>query len=80
MNRLHTIAAAALLAAIGSAHALTPAEVDAARANGSLKEVNVAGASALRLSFAAYAGEILNNMHRYQNDAAGNNHRAYQIS
>lgn len=77
MNRLHTIAAAALLAAIGSAHALTPAEVDAARANGSLKEVTVAGASALRLSFAAYAGEILNNLHRYQNDAAGNNHRAY---
>lgn len=77
MNKLHAIAAATALVAFGSAHALTPAQIDAARGNGSLKEVSVSGASALRLSFAAYASEILDNLHRYQNDASGNNHRAY---
>ncbi len=77
MIKLHPIAAAAALLAFGSAHALTPAEIDAARGAGTLKEVYVSGASALRLSFAAYATEILDNLHRYQNDASGNNHRAY---
>ena len=56
--KIRLIAAACTLAAMGSAHALTPAQVDAARAAGTLKEIFISGASALRLSFAAYAQEI----------------------
>ena len=45
MLKLHTVAAAATLAIVGSAHALTPTQIDAARAAGTIKEVHVAGSS-----------------------------------
>lgn len=56
--KLRLIAAACALATMGSAHALTPADVDAARTAGTLKEIFVSGASALRVSFGAYVQEI----------------------
>jgi hypothetical protein len=88
MTKFHLIAAAAACAAMGSAQALTPAEIDAARTAGTLKEVRIAGASALRLSVAAYLNEICtnsavtpatNDLHVYFDNSAtpGNNHRAY---
>jgi hypothetical protein len=52
--KVRYIALAALAAAAGSAHALTPAQIDAARTAGTLKEVYVAGASAQRLFVAAW--------------------------
>lgn len=48
------IALAALVAATGSAQALTPAQIVAARSAGTLKEVYVAGASAQRLFIGAW--------------------------
>jgi len=88
--KLHSIAAAAALAFVGSANALTPAQIDAARAAGTLKEVFVSGASALRLSFGAYIQEIcnagqgggLNNFDVFFNSGAtpGNNFRAYSCT
>lgn len=58
--KLHTIAVACALAAAGSAQALTPAQIDAARTAGTLKEIFISGASALRTSFGAYVQEICN--------------------
>lgn len=52
--KIRNIALAALAVAAGSAHALTPAQIDAARTAGTLKEVYVAGASAQRLFVAAW--------------------------
>ena len=52
--KVRYIALAALAAAAGSAHALTPAQIDAARTAGTLKEVYVAGASAQRLFLGAW--------------------------
>lgn len=46
--------ALAALAAAGSAQALTPAQIDAARSAGTLKEVYIAGASAQRLFLGAW--------------------------
>lgn len=52
--QVRLIAIAALAAAAGSAHALTPAQIVAARSAGTLKEVYVAGASAQRLFIGAW--------------------------
>lgn len=60
MFKIHAIATAVALMAVGSAHALTPAQVDSARSAGTLKEIRIGGASALRLSIAAYVKEICN--------------------
>ncbi len=49
--------ALAALAAAGSAQALTPAQIDAARTAGTLKEVYIAGASAQRLFLGAWFQE-----------------------
>lgn len=82
MNRMHLIAAAvAAMTAAGAAHALTPAEIATARSAGTLKHVRVTGASALRLSVAAYAKEICDatTMHVYfqGSNAQGTGYRAY---
>lgn len=71
--------ALAALACAGSAHALTLAEIDAARNNSSLKEIVIFGASAQSPMVAAYMKELCagNDYHEYWNDAAGKNHRAY---
>ncbi len=82
--KLKLIALAAALAAAGSAHALTPADIVAARGAGTLKEITVAGASAIRLSFAAYIQEICEptTFDVFFNSGAtpGNNHRAYSCN
>jgi hypothetical protein len=49
MNRFHMIAVAAAAVCASQAHALTPAQIEAARNAGTLKEIRIAGASALRL-------------------------------
>jgi hypothetical protein len=89
MSKMHLIAAAAALATAGAAQALTPAQVEAARAGGTLKEVRIAGASALRLSVAAYMKEICTDngvgvavpfdLHVYffNTTAQNTDHRAY---
>lgn len=77
--KLRLIALAAGLAAASAAHALTPTEIAAARSAGTIKEITIAGASALRLSLAAYVAEICDTttMHVYFDSVAGSNHRAY---
>ena len=83
--KLRLIALAAGLAAASGAHALTPTEIAAARTAGTVKEIYFAGASALRLSFAAYMAEICDTatLHVYFNgtlpvsSTSGANHRAY---
>jgi hypothetical protein len=80
--RLATVAAAAIAAA-GSANALTIPVLEAARADGSLKEIRIAGASALRLSVAAYAKEICNaaDFHvMWNSNAEGTGYRAYSCT
>lgn len=51
--KLRLIATAALMAC-GAAQALTPAQIETARSNGTLEEINLAGASAQRLFIAAW--------------------------
>jgi len=83
MTKIHAIAAAAALVAAGSVHALTPAQIDAARTAGTLQEVRIAGASALRLSVAAYVKEICtpSSFHVIWNsNAEGTAHRAYSCN
>jgi hypothetical protein len=83
MSKLRIVAAAAAIAAAGSAHALTPAQIAAARAATTLKEIRIAGASALRLSVAAYMQEICDptSFHVIWNsNAEGTNHRAYSCN
>lgn len=82
MTKLHTLAAASMLALVGSAHALTPAAIDTARGDGSLKEVYLSGASALRLSLGAYIQEICNagDFDVFFDSATGANHRAYSCT
>lgn len=76
--KLQYIACAAALAFVGSANALTPAQIDAARTAGTLKEVFISGASAQRLTLAAYFQELCNaDLDVYWNGTTGNNHRAY---
>jgi hypothetical protein len=80
--RLSSLAAAAITAA-GSANALTLAQIDAARTAGTLQEVRIAGASALRLSVAAYIKEICNagDFHvTWNSNADSTNHRAYSCT
>lgn len=80
MKLRSSLIALACLASFGAAHALTPAEVAAARADGTLKEVRIAGASALRLMVGAYLQADLADpatFDVYFNDATGANHRAY---
>ncbi len=55
--KLKLIALAALAAA-GSAHALTPAAIDAARTNGTLREIRLTGSSAYRLAIAGHIQTI----------------------
>jgi hypothetical protein len=83
--KLRLLTLAAGLVAASGAHALTPSEVAAARTAGTIKEISISGASALRLSLAAYVQEICapGSLHVYFNgtlpvtSSSGNNHRAY---
>ncbi len=80
MKLRSSLIALACLASFGAAHALTPAEVVAARADGSLKEVRLTGASALRLMVGAYIQADLaqpNTFDVFFDSATGANHRAY---
>lgn len=56
--KLKLIAIAALAAAAGSAHALSAAAIDTARANGTLKEIRLTGSSAYRLAIAGHIQTI----------------------
>ncbi|MCU0969510.1 MAG: hypothetical protein MUF03_11965 [Rubrivivax sp.] len=84
MNQLRLVSIAAMLvAAAGSSQALTPAQIEAARTAGTLKEIRIAGASALRLSVAAYMKEICasNSFHVFWNsNSEGTDHRAYSCN
>jgi hypothetical protein len=77
-----SLIALAALAAIGSAHALTPAEVVAERTAGNLKEIKITGASALRLALGGFIQADLaqpGTLDVFFNDATGANHRAYSF-
>lgn len=78
MNRKHLIAAAAALVATSAAQALTPTEITDRRTAGTLNEFRIAGASALRLSVAAYMKEICApaTFHVYH-ATSSSDHRAY---
>ncbi|MBI5269812.1 MAG: hypothetical protein HY856_09070 [Burkholderiales bacterium] len=75
--------ALAALAATGSAHALTPAQIDTARAAGTLKEVYIAGASAQRLFIGAWFQQNCKSttfdvfFNGTGSAPSGSNHRAY---
>lgn len=56
--KLKLIAIAALAAAAGSAHAISAANIDTARGNGTLKEIRLTGSSAYRLAIAGYIQTI----------------------
>ena len=75
-------AAMAAISALGSAHALTTADIATARGNATLKEIYVSGASALRLSFGAAIQSRCapGSFDVFFNDAAGANHRAYSCT
>lgn len=82
MKLRSSLIALACLASFGAAHALTPAEVAAARADGSLKEVRLAGASALRLLVGSYLQADLAQPATFDvffDSATGANHRAYSF-
>lgn len=82
MKLRSSLIALACLASFGAAHALTPAEVAAARADGSLKEVRLTGASALRLLIGAYAQADLAQPDTFDvffDSTTGSNHRAYSF-
>ncbi|HSI47454.1 MAG TPA: hypothetical protein VLA61_04265 [Ideonella sp.] len=78
--------ALAALAAVGSAHALTPAQIDAARTAGTLKEVYMAGGSAQRLFVGAWFQAQCNpsSFDVFFNGTgaapSGSNHRAYSCN
>lgn len=77
-----SLIALACLASFGAAHALTPAEVVTARGDGSLKEIRLAGASALRLMVGAYVQADLadpTTFDVYFDSASGSNHRGYSF-
>jgi hypothetical protein len=83
MNRFHHIAIAAACACTTSAFALTPAQIEAARVAGTLKEIRIAGASALRLSVAAYMREICTPASFdviWNSNSEGTFHRAYSCN
>lgn len=83
--KLRLLAFAAGLVAASGAQALTPADIAAARTAGTIKEISISGASALRLSIGAYVQEICTpaTLHVYFNGSlpvtstSGANHRAY---
>jgi len=79
--RLITLAA---IAACGSAHALSPAVIDADRAAGTLKEVVIHGASAQSPLVGAYMAEICNsNLDTFFNSGGsgtGKDYRAYSCT
>ena len=82
MKLRSSLIALACLASFGAAHALTPAEVVAARGDGSLKEVRLAGASALRLLIGAYIQSDLAQPATFDvfyDSASGANYRAYSF-
>ncbi|MFG6460082.1 hypothetical protein ACG04Q_00780 [Roseateles sp. DXS20W] len=82
MKLRSSLIALACLASFGAAHALTPAEIVAARADGSLKEVRLTGASALRLLVGAYIQADLAQPSTFDvffDSATGANHRAYSF-
>ncbi|WP_457427870.1 hypothetical protein [Roseateles sp. P5_E7] len=82
MKLRSSLIALACLASFGAAHALTPTEVAAARADGSLKEVRLTGASALRLLVGAYIQADLADPTTFDvffDSATGANHRAYSF-
>src|ERR1700760_4606715 len=76
-----TLATLVALGAAGAAHALTPAQIDADRANGTLKEVVLHGASELATLTGAYAFSICNaDIDAYWNSGGsgtGKDYRAY---
>lgn len=82
--KIRLIATAALMAAAGSSHALSPTDIDAARTAGTLKEVVIFGASAQTPMLAAYLKNVVCNgaadYDEFWNDAAGKNFRAYSCS
>lgn len=83
MNRFHLIAVAAAAVCATQAHALTPAQIEAARNAGTLKEIRIAGASALRLSVAAYMKEICAGASFdviWNSNSEGTAHRAYSCN
>ncbi len=82
MKLRSSLIALACLASFGAAHALTPAEIVAARGDGSLKEVRLAGSSALRLMIGAYIQADLaqpSSFDVFFDSASGNNYRAYSF-
>lgn len=69
-------------AAAGAAHAVAPADIVTARNNGTLLEVRVTGASALRLLVGAYLQADIADASTFDvffDSAAGSNHRAYSF-
>jgi hypothetical protein len=80
MKLRSSLIALACLASFGAANALTPAQVVAERDAGTLKEVRLAGASALRLMVGAYIQSELADpatFDVYYNNSTGSAHRAY---
>ncbi|HEX4511797.1 MAG TPA: hypothetical protein VH328_17035 [Burkholderiaceae bacterium] len=71
----------AAMAVVGSAHALSPAQIDADRSNGTLKEIVIHGGSAQAPLFGAYAVSICNSdIDVYFNSGGsgtGKDYRAY---
>ena len=80
--KLRLLALATSLAFASGAQALTPAQIESARTAGNLKEIYFSGASALRLSFAAYMAEVCDTatMHVFFDSTAGSAHRAYSCT
>ncbi len=82
--KVRLIAAAALAAAAGSSHAISLANIDAARAAGTLKEVVLFGASAQTPMVAAYMKNVIcagaTDYDEFWNDASGKNFRAYSCT
>jgi hypothetical protein len=78
-----SIIALAAMAALGSAQAMTPAQIDAARSAGTLKEVYITGASALRLALGGYMQELAQagsfDTFFFAN-TSGADHRAYSLT
>lgn len=81
MKHLRLCTLAAALLAVGSAQALTPSEVLSKRGSG-LVEVDVSGASAIRLSVGAAFIEYCKpaTVDIFWNDANGSNYRAYSCT
>lgn len=74
------IALAAMAASTGAAQAaiITPAQLDAARNAGTLKEIRIHGASAQQRMVGSYMQSICNSDYTtYFDTTAGSNHRAY---